>query len=342
MVSCFVENCQTNDMFCPENLLITDSQNTSHFYGSKDVLERLLEDFQDGHTDKKEIDGFYYWKSSVDSAAIQNSIQTFIQERNTLLEDDRIQHLTPRDILNEQNIDEKVGRVMIETPDSLKHLSVHSGTHSQKVSRKFYENGSIYTQEGTAIVEIKNKLHFMDDIENTTQWAEPQKESEYPLSYEEKVLVLMNNGPYSIPYSLVSKTSSQKLIPDLINLLRQARFNPEQFHDLITSTEEEFLSLRDNVTTLSKQFSAFISSNQKTPKYFADYEKWCNLSKAMTDKDSTLEQLKEIDKISHDFENIIKKYETIYFEANRPRTSKEHQEEKKENSTPPGTEPYDD
>ena len=318
-----------------ENLLITDPNTVTHFYGSKDALEQLQKDFEDGYTDQKETDGFYYWKASIDPAAIQNSLLSFIQERNTMLEDDRIKHLTPHDILNEQNIDEKVGRVMIETPKNLRHLSQKSSPEEKKVARKFYENGSLYYQEGIATLEPDNPV----------QWHEPQKESDYPLSYEEKVLVLIHSGPYDLKDSLLSKISNKTLIPDMIDALRQARFNTEQFTEMVQAREKDCCKLDSEVTRLKNSFGSFISVKRDNPEPYPDYKKWCKQSYALSEQRSELSQLKCILAIAEQYESVIQDYEKLYFEANRPKTSEEKKqlaiieaETKKEE----GIEPFDD
>lgn len=318
-----------------ENLLITDPDHISHFYGSRDVLEQLRKDFEGGYTDEKEVDGFYYWESDVDSPAIQNSILKFIEEKNIKEEDEKITHLTPHDILNKQTIDGQLGRVMIETPN-LKHLSKPiTSSHQQTVSRKFYENGSIYSQTGTATIDFTDKMHFINDIENLTQWDDPKKESVYPLSYEEKVLVLLNNGPYEIEHSLVSKNSGKTLIPDIIDLLRQARFSPEQFKDTVESLAKECYDMREKASTYSSNFTSFIAKKEKSddPEPFEGYEDWCKLTLKLTNKESELELLKKLSYISSHFDSVIEDYETVYFNYNRPKTSFEKKQMEVETSS---------
>ena len=279
---------------------------------------------------KKEKVSSYHYNPEED-----NQVEEVVEQREQEVE----QKLNVDSYINPSNIDTLLGSVMI-TEEGLESEERPDGSYVDSIYRKYYENGVVWEQKGKNQVVIQN-----GEEQNCAEWLPPEKVQEYPLSYEEKVVLLISNGNYEeyIEYNVVD--GPLPVIPDVIEQLRNAIHDIDLFNISLSAAEAKLSNLQEILNAqeaLVEEKEAEIDAlkdkevvlkpgdgrgKQKEHKKYEQklLEKQAEYSALLAvqnekeqDVDTQsliVEQLTEIGSLANNFVSKIHQYEKIYVEV---------------------------
>jgi hypothetical protein len=225
--------------------------------------------------------------------------------------------------ININTIDELVGGVLI----SKQIKEINTNSTSQEITREYYKKGNIWVQNGVRILD-GNKEN------NKINWEEPKFLKEYELSFDEKIIVLVNKGDFDNVLDFKIKKGPIKFIPDVIEKIRIARkdlalFNIEldsecskrdnlqdiylNYNQNLDLVDQEIDKLRAKIknTNHKKEDEGLLKKQEEYSSVLKEQLKHEDIFKIQNE---LVYQLDEIGSLVNNYEHQVEKYKIWYYE----------------------------